>query len=552
MKRVKYLIISLLVMLSMTTAPLASYAQNYHTKSKKAIKCYKNAKKMYDKKKYLKTYKYLNKALDVDAKFTDALLLKAELSMKLDDDKQAIESYEKMFAADSMSFPKEAISLAKLYMEHFRFGDAVKILRWYVKVPNQKSALNNQAKELLVVAEFRDMAYNNPVAYEPVNLGENVNTAGDEYINQIMPDGSRMYFTCRGDVIDKQGSREEFIFSSAIIDGEYMPAMPIIIDWHNNKRMGAVSIAPNQRKMYFVGIDFIDSYGRGDIYCSELVDNKWAAPENLGNIVNTSQMESQPCISADGSELYFVRYSRTYESTDLYYSQFYQGKWTNPKPLTPANSKGNEMSPFIHPDGNTLYFASDGLPGMGGYDIFMCKKLPRGEWSTPQNLGYPINSEKNEISFVVSSDGKKGYISTDRDGGLGGYDIYVFDLDEKDAPDTIDMTRFMMRNVMFAVDSPALSKSAYLVLYDLANFLTENPMINIEIVGYTDNTGNDEHNLSLSYKRALAVKTALVEEYGIDEKRLTAVGLGAINPLVPNDSDKNKALNRRVEVRVIN
>lgn len=551
MKSIKCLIISLLVMLSMTTAPLASYAQSYHTNSKKAIKNYKTAKKMYDKKKYPKTYKYLNKALDIDAKFTDALLLKAELSMKLDDDEQAIESFEKMFAADSMAFPKSAISLANLYMKNFRFGDAVDILKWYVKVPNQKSTLTSQAKDLLVVAEFRDKTYNNPVVYDPINLGENVNTAGDEYINQIMPDNSRIYFTRRGDVIDKHGLREEFIYSSSIVNGDYMPALPLNLDWHNNKRMGAVSIAPNQRKMYFVGIDFIDSHGRGDIYCSELVDNRWSTPENLGNIVNTSTMESQPCISADGTELYFARYSRTYESTDLYYSQFYQGKWSNPKPIVPANTKGNEMSPFIHPDGNTLYFASDGLPGMGGYDIFMCKKLPRGEWSTPKNLGYPINSEKNEISFVVSSDGKKGYISTDRDGGMGGYDIYVFDLDRVDAPDTIDMTRFMLRNVMFTIDSPALSKSAYYVIDKLSEFLKENPSINIEIAGYTDNTGTDEHNLILSMKRADAVRDALVE-YGVDKERMTTVGYGANNPVVPNDTDENKALNRRVEIRVTN
>ena len=541
----------ILVLALFLAVPVASYAQNYHTKSKKAIKYYKNAKKQYDKKKYPKTYKYLDKALDADAKFADALLLKAELSMTLKDDDQAITSYERMFAADSMAFPKSAISLSKLYMKHFRFGEAVNILRWYVKAPNQKAAMINQAKELLVIAEFRDEAFNNPVTYEPVNLGENVNTEGDEYINQILPDGSRIYFTRRGEVADKQGYRDEFIYSSAIIDDEYMPAIPMNIDWHNKKRMGAVSISANQNKMYFVGIDFIDSYGRGDIYSSDYVDNQWNKPVNLGNIVNTSTMESQPCISADGKELYFVRYSRTYESTDLYFSQFYQGKWTNPKPIVPANSKGNEMSPFIHPDGNTLYFASDGHPGMGGFDIFMCKKLPRGEWSTPKNLGYPINSEKNEISFVVSSDGKKGYISSDRDGGMGGYDIYVFDLDAVDAPEVVDMKRFVMRNINFEFDSAVLSESSYAEIDSLAAFLTENPSIKIEISGYTDNSGSDEHNMTLSLERAASVMSALIDRE-ISVTRIEAVGYGASRPLVPNDSEKNKALNRRVEIRVMN
>ena len=546
----KYLIISLLVAVSVSLAPTTAYAQNYHTKSKKAVKYFKSAKKQYDKKKYSKTIKYLDKALNVDAKFTDALLLKAETSIKVDDDALAINSYEKMFAADSMAFPKSAITLANLYMDNFRFGDAVNILKWYLKVPNQKSALTSQAKDLLVIAEFRNEAFANPVKYDPVNLGENVNTPGDEYINQIMPDGSRIFFTRRGDVIDKHGAREEFIYSSSVVDGDYLPAIPLNVDWHNKKRMGAVSFAANQRKMYFVGIDFIDSHGRGDIYVSELIDNQWKTPENLGNIVNTSTMESQPCISADGQELYFTRYSRTYESTDLYFSQFYQGKWTNPKPVVPANSKGNEMSPFIHPDGNTLYFVSDGLPGMGGYDVFMCKKLPRGEWSTPKNLGYPINSEKNEISFVVSSDGKKGYISTDRDGGLGGYDIYVFDLDAVDAPDIVDMTRFQLHKIKFALNSAVLNKSSYAVIDQLVEFMEKNPLINIEVAGYTDNSGSDEHNLVLSMKRAESVKEALVER-GVSKGRIITVGFGSSNPLVPNDSDANKALNRRVEIRVL-
>ena len=539
-----------LLLLCVIAAPATIYAQNYHTKSKKAINYFKKAKKQYDDKKYPKTFKYLDKALDADARFSDALLLKAELSLKLKDEETAVVCYEKMFAADSMAFPKSAITLSELYLKHFRFNDAVNVLRWYVKVPNQKSALTTKAKELLGIAEFRDMAFNNPISYNPKNLGENVNTAGDEYINQILPDGSRIYLTRRGDVVDKQGLRDESVYTSAIIDGEYMPAMPLNIDWHNKKRMGAVSISANQNKMYFVGIDFIDSYGRGDIYSSDFVENQWSKPVNLGNIVNTSTMESQPCISADGKELYFVRYSRTYESTDIYYSEYYQGKWTNPKPITFANSKGNEMSPFIHPDGNTLYFASDGHPGMGGYDIFMCKKQPRGEWSAPVNLGYPINSEMDEISFVVSSDGKKGYISTNREGGMGGFDIYVFDLDAIDAPDSLDMTRFVMRNINFEFDSAVLTEASYVEIDSLASFLQENPDIKIEISGYTDDSGTEDHNLILSLERAAAVMTALLER-DIPITRIDANGYGSNRPLVPNDSEKNRALNRRVEIRVV-
>lgn len=546
---IKGLLIGALLSTFVVMAPSVAEAQNYHTTSKKAVNYYKNAKKQFDKKKYDKSMKYLDKALTTDPRFSDAILLKAEMLLKLDDESQAIQNYERLFKVDSMAFPRTAITLSELYMKNYRFSDAVNILKWYVKAPNQKEKFINQASDLLVKAKFREEAFNNPVKYDPKNLGENVNTNGDEYVNQILPDGSRLYFTRRSGMPDKQGLRDEFIYSSAIIDGEYMPAIPLNLDWHNNKRMGAVTITSNQNRIYFVGIDFLDSQGRGDIYSSDFVENEWTKPVNIGNIVNTSMMESQPCISADGKEMYFVRSSKNFGS-DLYFSELYQGKWSNPKPVRTANTKGNEMSPFIHPDGNTLYFASDGITGMGGYDIFMCKKVSRSEWSEPKNLGYPINSDKNEISFVVSTDGKKAYISSDRDGGMGGYDIYVFDLDEVDGPEPVEIQRFVMHNINFAFDSAVLTPSSEPTIDSLASFMKENASVMLEISGYTDNSGTFEHNLTLSSERATAVKNALVER-GIEGDRLVAVGYGESRPLVPNDDEKNKALNRRVEVRII-
>ena len=151
----------------------------------------------------------------------------------------------------------------------------------------------------------------------------------------------------------------------------------------------------------------------------------------------------------------------------------------------------------------------------------------------------------------LSADGKKGYISSNRDGGMGGFDIYVFDLDQIDAPDSVDMKRFVMRNINFEFDSAVLSGSSMTEIDSLVNFLNENPTIKIEISGYTDNFGSDEHNMTLSLERAAAVMTALLER-GISVTRLEVMGYGANRPLVPNDSEKNKALNRRVEIRVIN
>ena len=364
-----------------------------------------------------------------------------------------------------------------------------------------------------------------PIVVCAQNLGPNVNTEGDEYINQVFNDS--IIFTRR--------SGNEFVFSSRTVDGQYMPASALNISWYHNNGFGAASLTADGKRMYFVGIEYPDGIGRGDIYCSECVDNQWSAPVNVGKPINSGTMESQPYISADGKELYFVRDTKNNKS-NIYVSQYLQGNWSAPKSLD-VNTRFGEMSPFVNAKGTILYFASEGHGGLGGYDIFMCKRLPSGEWGDPENLGAPVNSEKNEISFRLSADGKKCYVSSDRDGGSGGFDIYVFDF----------MEPFVMRNINFEFDSAVLQESSYQAIDSLANFLKENPLITIEISGFTDDTGTEEHNRKLSFDRANAVKEALINK-GILEDRLKATGYGSNNPIAPNDSDEHKAINRRVEI----
>lgn len=374
---------------------------------------------------------------------------------------------------------------------------------------------------------------------EAQNLGANVNTDGDEYINQVFQDS--IIFTRR--------SGNEYVFTSKIIDGNYMPAEPLNLGWHNDYWVGAMCFSSDKKTLYFVGIDYPVGYGRGDIYKSEFIDNQWSEPMNIGKPVNSATMESQPCISANGKELYFVRDTKNYKS-NIYYSRYIHGEWTSPQAVATVNTRFGEMAPFLHPDGRSLFFASEGHNGMGGYDIFVCRRLLNGTWSESVNLGTPVNTEKNEISFVVSADGKKCYVSSDRDGGFGGYDIYVFDYEDINMPEIVDTTHFVMRNINFEFDSAVLSESSDAAIDSLANFLNDNSLINIEIAGFTDNSGTEEHNQKLSFERANAVKEALINK-GVDATRMTVVGHGSSAPLKPNDTEENKALNRRVEIRIL-
>ncbi|MCQ2308476.1 MAG: OmpA family protein [Bacteroidales bacterium] len=532
-------------------SPEMTFGQTYHTTSKKAINLYKKGKSAYIKKDYEKSLKLIEKSLNCDNDFVEALQIRGGIGIALDDIKMAANSYERSLAADSTAFPWNAVVLANLYMESADYEDAIKVLKWYSKLNNQKEEKLKIARKLLANAEFRNFAVNNPVDFEPVNVGENVNTDGDEYINQIAPDGGRIYFTRRLQEKDENGYRIEGVYYSSIVGSDYVTAIPMDLDWNNNKRIGAVNISADQKKMFFVGFDWLDSKGRGDIYMSLYEDTNWGKPVNLGNVVNTSTVESQPCLSPDGTELYFTRYSRTYESTDIYVSTCFKGEWSNPQSLTNINSTGNEMAPFLHPDGKTLYFASDGFPGMGGYDIFMSRRNEKGEWSEPVNLGYPLNTEGDEMTFAVSTDGTTGYISSIRENGFGGYDIYVFNLDPEVAPETVaDEQRFVLHNIKFELDSDVLDSVSYKEIASVAAYLSENQNVKVEIAGFTDNSGSKEHNLDLSLRRAESVKKALVG-MEIEENRISTKGYGENRPVAPNDNEEGRALNRRVEMRIL-
>jgi outer membrane protein OmpA-like peptidoglycan-associated protein/YHS domain-containing protein len=177
-----------------------------------------------------------------------------------------------------------------------------------------------------------------------------------------------------------------------------------------------------------------------DLYYSDFEDGRWSEIKNMGPVVNDSlQWDSQPSLSPDGKTLYFSSARNEASGLDIYKTvKDDNGRWSKPVPLGPnINTTGNEKSPFIHPDGKTLYFSSDGWQGMGGFDIFYSKMDEKGNWGKAVNIGYPINSEVDDIGFIVSTDGKTGYFASNKLKGKGGYDIYSFPLYEGARPDKV-------------------------------------------------------------------------------------------------------------------
>lgn len=494
---------------------------------KKAVKAFESACQAYSERDYEKALQQLRKALDKDPDYAEAWLLQGEIGMETHNDDLALEGYEQSLRIDSTLFPPARTILERLQKQK----------------------------------RFREEAMAHPVEFDPVNLGEGVNTANDEYVNALELTGSKLLFTRRY-AIEGTAYQKEGLFLAHAVEGKWYPAAPFQVLPEIDDKMGAAFLSYQGNELFFT-VCGMDRHHQGcDLYSAiRKSDNaSWQKVNSLG--VNDPAWDSQPCLSLDGNELFFA--SRRNGNADLYHCyRNDDGSWSVPENLGPViNTKGTEMAPFIHPDGKTLYFSSDTHMGMGGYDLFVSHRNEAGEWSEPVNLGYPINTSGDEINFIVAADGHTALISSVREGGYGGYDIYSFQLNDEDLkPEQVNVydvlaenlepgTVVQLVNIQFEFNSSALTNDSQEGIDMLASFVESHPEINVELAGHTDNVGSDAYNLKLSEERAQVVRQALVAK-GIGETRLTAKGYGSTKPIKPNDTEEHRAMNRRTEMVVL-
>jgi outer membrane protein OmpA-like peptidoglycan-associated protein len=225
---------------------------------------------------------------------------------------------------------------------------------------------------------------------------------------------------------------------------------------------GAQTLSGDGRLMIFTACNRSNGLGRCDLYYSIKEGERWSLPRNLGKPVNTTYRETQAAITPDGRTLYFSSDRPGGKGLhDIWVSHSDDnGQWSVPENLGDViNTKGIEMSPFIHPDNQSLYFSSDGLIGLGGYDLFVSRKDSTGKWQKPVNLGYPINTNRDEIGLIVNSRGDKAYYSSDVNKS-NGKDIFVFDLPMQDRP---VMVTYMKGKVFDSDDNQLLRAQFELV-----------------------------------------------------------------------------------------
>lgn len=282
---------------------------------------------------------------------------------------------------------------------------------------------------------------NAPRDYIIENLGPTINSEWDDFAPVVTADESFMAFTTRrgdgntnADVFDDMLFYEDVFYSSKV-DNKWQYAKnigpPVNIIYHSSNL--AISADGSQLYLY-------KSQNGGDIFLSEKnPDGTWTEPEVLNSNINSTFSENSVSISPDGNTLYFSSdrpISTDKKDLDIYYSQKdRKGEWGVAKNINVINTEFDEDGAFIDYDGTTLYFSSKGHKGMGGYDIFKTEyNKETDEWSAPVNLGYPMNSPDNDIYFVSTPGGKRGYYASAKADGLGMTDIYHIRLADLDAP----------------------------------------------------------------------------------------------------------------------
>ena len=435
----------------------------------KAVKYYRQAASYFDVRNYDEALNQLKLAIEKDKNFVEAYMLMGDIYSDIGKKEESAAAYEEALRIDPAFFPNTFMNLAKEEMKTGKYKEALDHLVKFLQQRDISKELRQKAMRDTASCRFAIYAVEHPVPFDPKNLGENINSEFSEYHPQLTADEKILIYTRRSNLIAGEVSQREIredLYISKNNAGVWSKSVALGKPINTPGDEGAHCISPDGRYMYFTICGKYDGYGSCDIYLSERNGDSWSEPVNLGNIVNARGWDSQPSISSDGSTLYFVsKRPGGFGGSDIWKTtKDKDGNWAAPLNLgATVNTAEDEQSPYIHPDNQTLYFSSKGHPGMGGFDIFMTKKISKSSWKTPVNLGYPLNTSTDEYSFFVTADGLHAYFASNRTKEKDEKDIYRCDLYPAARPTPVTYVKGVVH------DKESMKKlRANIELYDLA------------------------------------------------------------------------------------
>lgn len=473
----------------------ALQAQRYSTTNKAAISFYEKAQKELNSQvtigkrgevrrqnRYDEAMEFLEKAIKKDPNFTEAHLALAknyEIFQKYND--KMIYHYEQAVKSNpnSRKVIEAYLILAREKLLQGKYKEAKQYAEKFLSFDDTGENYRQEAQRIVASTDFALEKITQPLPFSPKPVSGKINRK--EYVQDfpaLTADQTAIFFTAvpKKQIENRTG---EDIFVSFKNNEEWGEPMPLSINTQANE--GTCSISADGKVLVFTSCQGRKSFGSCDLYISERVGNEWSEPVNMGEYINSPYWDSQPSLSADGKTLYFVSNRNKKNNHDIYVSyRNAEGIWTPAQALpAPINTPKNEFSPFIHANGKTLFFSSDGHIGMGGLDLYSAD-WENNQWTQPKNLGYPINTHLDQISIFVTADGKKGYYG-DRKTLQNIEEAIIMEFEMPEAITVSTKTQYLKGKVLDAKTKQMLD--AQIDLINLANNQIESSILSDKITG---------------------------------------------------------------------
>ena len=381
---------------------------------------------------------YRNVLVD-DKKYAMAHFRIAECHYDLHNYKSALEAADKAKGFDPEVHKELNYVYGRIYHRTGKLDEAIGAFKAFKTVMTNENQIKNfPVDQYIEQCERAKQMIKNPVNVKLQNLGKGINSRHDDYGLVLAPDGKTMYFNSRRPDTEGGGKAVDFKYYSDVYQVKWneetnawgeVEKLPGKV---NSQAFDDVTCLSADGTEMYLTLNILGFTKSSDVAVSRLgKSGKWGLPKRLGKTINSSYFESSATLSKDGNSLYFVSEKVTdgLGHSDIYrVNKISKKEWGEPTSLGPIiNTPEDENTAFIHPDGNLLIFSSNGHDSMGGYDLFYSVK-ENGQWSKPQNMGYPINTVGDDLHFVLAADGQKGYFSAVQDKGIGGRDIIEVDL----------------------------------------------------------------------------------------------------------------------------
>ena len=465
---------------------------------RKAHKLYESALVSWSEYQKTAACRKMQKAIKKDPKSPDAYSQLGEWYFLQHKFPQALKVFTDGSAKCQNGKRQFAQPLARCLIYNYLPDSALKFITDYATIKDS-SEWNRMRRQAL----FMKQSLKNIVQFTPSNMGIRINSKYPDIFPAMAADGQTLYFTRRYKYMN-----EDFYIARLDSCGEWLRADELEDPFNIPEHESAQFLTADGHYMFFsMGENRSDNgwaEGGYDLYMTYRMstDSDWTLPQPFGATINTPSYEGMPSLSPDNRKIYFVSdRAGGYGGKDIWISKIEDGVWQVPVNAGPAiNTAGDETTPYICNDNRTLYFTSNGHPGMGGTDIFMARKISDSTWANPVNLGYPINTACNEESELVIKNGKRMIFSSDRPGPAGNFDLYETELpyDLQPAP-----TRFLDG---YVYDSLTKARLNFAMIY-IKNAKTGDTIYKIP-----SNRGDGSYMLPLAINTTYAMYVAHPEQ----------------------------------------